>query len=50
VSFLVQRNWHGDVITPESILRSDAMKKEWRDWLQGVRLETMNPSAPPPRP
>ncbi|HJR57348.1 MAG TPA: hypothetical protein VJ798_12285 [Rhizomicrobium sp.] len=48
VSFLVQRNWHGDAITQDSFLRSDTMKKEWREWFEGVKLETTVPASPRP--
>lgn len=36
--YLVQRAWHADAITPESILASKATQDEWRNWIDAVAI------------
>ncbi len=37
-SYIVERAWHGDDITPNSILASDDTRKEWKDWGDNVEI------------
>jgi hypothetical protein len=47
-SHLVERDWHGDELGPDNVLVSDATRKEWHDWIDGVSLVSMPGQSPPP--
>lgn len=36
--YLVERAWHGDTITPDSLLASRATQDEWRGWINDVSI------------
>lgn len=36
--YMVQRAWHADSITPDSILASKATQDEWRNWIDAVAI------------
>lgn len=37
-TYIVQRAWHGDEIPPDSILASDSVRGDWRDWIDSVTI------------
>lgn len=41
LAFMVQRDWHGDEIGPETVLSSEAIKQQWQDWFSHVTITVM---------
>ena len=35
---LIERAWHGDEVTPDSILASAETRRSWQQWFDGVRI------------
>lgn len=46
-SYLVQRAWHGDTITPDSILGSDATRQRWQGWIDQIAISGAPDKAKP---
>jgi len=46
-AYLVQRAWHGDTITPDSILASDATRQRWQAWIDQVKISGVPDKAKP---
>jgi len=37
-NYLVLRAWHADAITPDSVLRSAGVRRQWQDWADRVAV------------
>ena len=46
-SYMVQRAWHGDDITPDSILGSDQTRQAWQQWIDSTGISGLPDSARP---
>ena len=46
--YLITRDWHSDVPSQNSVLRSDAIRQEWRNWAGKIHIvvNTTSPSVP----
>jgi len=47
-SHIVQRQWHGDEITSDSVLSSTDTRAEWQRWMESVSIVSAQPTSPKP--
>jgi hypothetical protein len=48
-SHMVERQWHGDEITPGTILASPETRANWQSWMDDVSIASAQPTFPKPQ-